>query len=37
MVIWTDYLKYRTRLRGFDLTPIEQVVRFSEERAFETA
>ncbi len=37
MVIWTDYLKYRAQLRGFDLATIEQVVRFSEERYFDTA
>ena len=36
MVIWTDYLKHRARLRGFDLTTIEQIVRFSEERYFDT-
>ncbi len=37
MVIWTEYLKHRARLRGFDLATIEQVVRFSEERYFDTA
>lgn len=31
-VRWTDYLKYRARLRGFDLARIEQIVRYSEER-----
>lgn len=36
MVIWTDYLKHRARLRGFDLAAIEQIVRFSEERYFDT-
>jgi uncharacterized DUF497 family protein len=36
MVIWTDYLKHRARLRGFDLATIEQIVRFSEERYFDT-
>ncbi len=36
MIIWTDYLKYRARLRGFDLATIEQIVRFSEERYFDT-
>ncbi|MBI3245749.1 MAG: hypothetical protein HYZ50_04485 [Deltaproteobacteria bacterium] len=36
MVIWTDYLKHRARLRGFDLVIIEQIVRFSEERYFDT-
>lgn len=37
MVLWTEYLKHRARLRGFDLAIIEQIVRFSEERYFDTA
>ncbi len=37
MIIWTEYLKHRARLRGFDLAIIEQVVRFSEERYLDTA
>jgi RNA:NAD 2'-phosphotransferase (TPT1/KptA family) len=37
MVIWTEYFKHRARLRGFDLAIIEQIVRFSEERYFDTA
>ena len=36
-VIWTEYLEYRARLRGFDLAVIEQIVRFSGERYFDTA
>lgn len=36
MVIWTDYLRHRTRVRGFDLDTIEQIVRFSNERYFDT-
>ena len=36
MVIWTDYLTHRARLRGFELATIEQIVRFSEERYFDT-
>lgn len=35
-IIWTDYLKYRAQLRGFDLTQIEQVVKHSTERYFDT-
>jgi uncharacterized protein YuzE len=34
-VIWTDYLQYRARLRGFNLSTIEQIVRFSAERYWE--
>lgn len=26
-IIWTDYMKYRARLRGFDLAKIEHIVR----------
>jgi hypothetical protein len=36
-IIWTPYLLYRVRLRGFDLSTIEQIVRFSEERYFDMA
>ncbi|MDD5216282.1 MAG: hypothetical protein PHQ03_12220 [Methylococcales bacterium] len=31
-IIFTDYLKYRAQLRGFDLAIIENVVRYSKER-----
>jgi len=36
-IVWTEYMKYRTRLRGFDLAKIEDVVRYSTERYFDTA
>lgn len=36
-VILTDYLKYRTHLRGFDLSIVADVVRFSDERYFDSA
>ena len=36
MIVWTDYLKYRAGLRGFDLVIVEKVLRFSEERYFDT-
>lgn len=35
MIHWTDYLKYRTKLRGFDLEKIENIIRFSTERYFD--
>lgn len=35
-IIWTDYLRHRARVRGFDLDAIEQIVRFSSERYFDT-
>ncbi len=34
--VWTDYLKHRSETRGFTLGVIEQIVRFSEERYFDT-
>ena len=36
-VVWTDYLKYRAKLRGFELDRIEQIVRSSSERYMDTA
>ncbi len=36
-VVLTDYLKYRARLRGFDLSAIDKVVRYSDERYFDSA
>lgn len=37
MIIWTDYMRYRARLRGFDLGELETIVRFSSERYFDEA
>ncbi|KJV07041.1 hypothetical protein [Methylocucumis oryzae] len=31
-LIFTDYLKYRAQLRGFDLDLIEKIIRYSPER-----
>ena len=31
-VVWTDYLKYRAKLRKFDLGKIENIIRYSPER-----
>ena len=35
-IVWTDYMQYRARLRGFDLAKIEHVVRYSTERYYDT-
>jgi len=35
-IIWTDYMKYRARLRGLDLAKVEHIVRYSSERYFDT-
>jgi hypothetical protein len=34
---WTGYLKYRAKLRGFDLAGIERILRYSTERYMDTA
>ena len=36
-IIWTGYMVYRSQLRGFDLAQIESVIRYSNERYFDTA
>ena len=36
-LIWSDYIKYRIDLRGFNLSKIEEILRFSDERYFDTA
>ncbi len=36
-VVWTEYMKYRARLRGFDLAKIEHIVLYSTERYYDTA
>lgn len=36
MYIWTESLQHRAHLRGFDLAIIEQILRFSHERYFDT-
>lgn len=33
--IWTEYLKYRVRSRGFDLELVGHILRFSEEKYFD--
>ncbi len=35
-IAWTDYMRYRARLRGFDLAKIEHLVRYSSERYNDT-
>jgi hypothetical protein len=37
MIVWTDYFKYRADLRGFDLTEVEKILIFGNERYFDTA
>ena len=35
-ITWTDYMRYRAKARGFDLTQIEHIVRYSSERYRDT-
>jgi len=35
-ITWTSYMKYRANLRGFDLAKIEDIIRYSTERYFDT-
>ena len=37
VIIWTDYMKYRAKLRGFKLSKIENILRHSAERYLDTA
>ena len=36
MIEWTEYLKHRAAIRGFDLEKLEQIIRHSSERYFDT-
>lgn len=31
-VVWTNYMRYRAGMRGFDLAAVENIVRYSTER-----
>lgn len=36
VIVWTDYMKYRAKLRGFELSKVENILRHSGERYFDT-
>jgi len=36
-VVWTDCMKYRSELRGFDLATLEGILRYSTERYWDEA
>lgn len=36
-IFWTDYFKYKAKLRGFNLENIEEIIRFSSERYYDTS
>ena len=31
-IIWTEYMQYRAKLRGFELDEIERIVRYTDKR-----
>ncbi len=35
-IAWSAYLRYRATQRGYDLVKIEEIVRYSDERYFDT-
>ncbi|MCD5412460.1 MAG: hypothetical protein LRZ90_06465 [Thermodesulfovibrionales bacterium] len=36
-VVWTEYMKYRAKLRSFDLDKIKHIMRYSTERYYDIA
>jgi len=34
---WTEYLKYKANLRGFNLQTIDEIIRYSTERYYDTS
>jgi len=36
-IVWTEYLKYRIKLRGFNIQKLENILRYSSEKYFDTA
>jgi hypothetical protein len=37
VIVWSDYVKYRAELRGFELSKIEKILRYGTERYSDTA
>ncbi|MBN1102225.1 MAG: hypothetical protein JXL84_02300 [Deltaproteobacteria bacterium] len=35
-IVWTEYMKYRLKLRSYDLATVEQILRYSSERYVDT-
>ena len=35
--VWTDYMKYRVEFRGYELAKVEDILRHSGEKYFDTA
>ena len=37
VIVWTDYMKYRIDLRGYNSDTIDHIVRYSQERYLDSA
>jgi hypothetical protein len=35
-IVWTEYMKYRLKLRSYDLAMVEHILRYSSERYVDT-
>lgn len=35
-IVWTEYMRYRLKLRGYDLATVEHILRYSSERYVDT-
>ncbi|WP_174483413.1 hypothetical protein [methanotrophic endosymbiont of Bathymodiolus puteoserpentis (Logatchev)] len=36
-ISWTEYFRYRVKLRGFNLSNVEEIIKYSTERYYDTA
>ena len=36
MIVWTNYMRYRAQLRGFELDILEQIINHSTEHYYDT-
>jgi hypothetical protein len=36
-IVWTDYMKYRVKLRRYELATVEHILRYASERYVDTA
>jgi len=36
-IIWAEYLKYRAKLRGYEISVLEEVIRYSTERYIDSS
>jgi len=36
-IVWSEYMKYRIKLRGFSLGKVEEILKYSAERYFDNS